>query len=393
MAVNLVGMVMQYLTSDRIGRIAAAFNLDSKSAQSVAEVSVPSLLAGLASLMLQPGGAQRVVDAVRQHSGTLHSRANAVGGSANQAVLADKGTQWLSSLFGDQNHSTLIGAVAKFCGLSQAASEALLGLFFPVVLGTISKQLSAPSINASSLTRLLASQKDNIAAALPSGFADLLRGTGLLGALSGAAGAVSAAANQASMAASTATDGGSRAATAVTDRASRADTTATRAASDAGVPADALAAPGSLHWLYWVIPALIVAALIAWFFASNRIEHAQQPVKPTMQRLTVGGVDVGKEVTTSLESLRTVLQSVTDADSAKAALPKLQDAKGQIDKVNGLIGQLSPEQRKILAGLVNQFMPTINPLFDKVLTIPGVAELIKPTIDGLRTTLAVLTTT
>ena len=61
--------------------------------------------------------------------------------------------------------------------------------------------------------------------------------------------------------------------------------------------------------------------------------------------------------------------------------------------MNGLIGQLSPEQRKILAELVNQFMPTLNPLFDKVLTIPGVAELIKPTIDGLRMTLTALTAT
>ena len=391
MAVDLVGMVMQYLTPDRIGRIAAAFNLDSKSAQSVAEVSVPSLLAELASLAVQPGGAQKVVDAVRQHSGTLDSRANAVGGSANQAVLADKGTQWFSSLFGDQSHSALTGAVAKFCGLSQAASEALLGLFFPVVLGTISKQLGNSRLNASSLTRLLASQRDNVAAALPSGFADLLRGTGLLGASSGAAGTVSAAANQAAMAASTATDGGSRAATVVTDQAARADTTATRAASDAGAGADSLAAPGSFNWLHWIIPALILAALIAWFFASKRLEQiAQPPVKPTTRNLMVAGVDVGKEVTTSLESLRTALQSITDADSAKAALPKLQDAKGQIDKVNGLIGQLSPEQRKILAGLVNQFMPTINPLFDKLLTIPGVAELIKPTIDGVRTTLTSL---
>ena len=394
MAVNLVGMVMQYLTPDRIGRIAAAFNLDSKSAQSVAEVSVPSLLAGLANLALQPGGAQKVVDAVRQHSGSLHSRANAVGGSANQAVLADKGTQWFSSLFGDQNHSALSGAVAKFCGLSQAASEALLGLFFPVVLGTISKQLGASSINSSSLTRLLASQKDNIASALPSGFTDLLRGTGLLGALSGAASTVSAAANQASMAASTATDGGSRAATVVTDQASRADTTATRAGSDAGAGADSLAAPGSFNWLYWIIPALILAALIAWFFASNRPEHVvQPPVNPTTQNLMLAGVDVGKEMAGGLENLRTALQGVTDTDSAKAALPKLQDAKGQIDKVNGLIGQQSPEQRKMLAGLVKRFMPTINPLFDEVLTIPGVAELIKPTIDGLRTTLAALTTT
>jgi len=386
MAVNLVGMVMQYLTPDRIERIAAAFNLDSKSAQSVAEVSVPSLLAELASVAVQPGGAQKVVDAVRQHSGTLHSRANAVGGSANQAVLADKGTQWFSSLFGDQNHSALTGAIAKFCGLSQAASEALLGLFLPVVLGTISKQLGTSTLNASSVTRLLASQKDNIAAALPSGFADLLRGTGLLGAPSGAVGAVSAAANQASMAASTATDGGSRAATA-----SRAATTATRAASDAGAGADSPTAPGSFNWLFWIIPALILAALIAWFFASNRLEHvAQPPVNPTTQNLMLAGVDVGKEIVGGVENLRAALQGVTDADSAKAALPKLQDAKGQIDKVNGLIGQLSPEQRKILAGLVNQFMPTINPLFDKVLTIPGVAESIKPTIDGVRTTLTSL---
>jgi Bacterial protein of unknown function (DUF937) len=217
MAVNLVEIVMQYLTPGRIGRIGAAFNLDSKSTQSAAEVSVPSLLAGLASIALKPTGAPKLVDAVREHAGALDSRSNAVGGSTNQAALPDKGTQWLSSLLGDQNQTALTGAVAKFCGLSQAASEALLGLFFAVVLGTIATQLGASSLNASSLTRLLASQKDNIAAALPSGFAELLQGTGLLGALSGA---VSVAANQASRAAATATNGGSRAATAVTNRAS-----------------------------------------------------------------------------------------------------------------------------------------------------------------------------
>jgi len=44
------------------------------------------------------------------------------------------------------------------------------------------------------------------------------------------------------------------------------------------------------------------------------------------------------------------------------------------------------------SGLVSRFMPTLNPLFDKLLATPGVTELIKPTIDGLRTTLAALTT-
>jgi Bacterial protein of unknown function (DUF937) len=391
MAVNLVGMVMQYLTPDRIGRIAAAFNLDPKRAQHVAEIAVPSLLTGLASIALQPGGALKLVDAVRQHAGALDSRSSAIGGSTNQAVLADKGTQWLSSLFGDQNHAALAGAVAKFCGLTQAASEALLGLFFPVVLGTISKQLGGSNLNASRLTGLLAAQKDSITAALPSDFTDLLRGTGLVAALDSAADKVSAAANH-SRAAATATNGGSRAATAVTDQASRAATTATRAAGEARTRADSLTAPAPFNWSYGVIPALILAALIAWFFASNRPEQVDQPpVKTTTQSLTVGGADIGKEITRGLENLRTALQGVTDPESAKTALPKLQDAKGQIDKVNGLIGQLSPEQRKNLAGLVNQFMPTLDPLFDKVLTIPGVAELIKPTIDGLRTTLTALT--
>jgi len=52
---------------------------------------------------------------------------------------------------------------------------------------------------------------------------------------------------------------------------------------------------------------------------------------------------------------------------------------------------LSPEQRKVLAGMVNPLMPPLNQLFDKVLAIPGVAELLKPTIDALRAELAVLT--
>jgi hypothetical protein len=35
-------------------------------------------------------------------------------------------------------------------------------------------------------------------------------------------------------------------------------------------------------------------------------------------------------------------------------------------------------------------MPTLNQLFDKVLAIPGVAELLKPTIDALKAKLVVL---
>ena len=99
---------------------------------------------------------------------------------------------------------------------------------------------------------------------------------------------------------------------------------------------------------------------------------------------------MGKQVTDSVSSLRTTLGGITDAASAQAALPKLREVTDQIDKVDNLLGQLSPEQRKVLAGMVNPLMPTLNQLFDKVLAIPGVAELLKPTIDALKAKLVLL---
>jgi hypothetical protein len=102
----------------------------------------------------------------------------------------------------------------------------------------------------------------------------------------------------------------------------------------------------------------------------------------------VGGVDVGKQIDDSLGALRTSLAGITDAASASAALPKLQEATAQIDKVAGTVKQLPADQRRVADGLVASSMETVNQLFDKVLAIPGVAEVVRPTIASLRTKLA-----
>jgi hypothetical protein len=124
-------------------------------------------------------------------------------------------------------------------------------------------------------------------------------------------------------------------------------------------------------------------------FAKSTERVVEQSV-PTVQSLVVDGLDISKQVTDSITSLRTTLGGITDAASARTALPKLQEVTTQIDKVEGMIGRLSAEQRKSLAGLVNPLMPTLNQLFDKVLAIPGVAEVLKPAIDSLKTKLAAL---
>src|SRR5215510_6864189 len=112
MAVNLVSLITQFLTPDMIGRIASALGLDRNNAQTAIGAAVPGLLAGLCGVSAQPGGAQRLVDAVRQQQAGLHgSFANAIGG-AGQSSLIEKGSQVLLSLLGGRDQTALAGAVS-----------------------------------------------------------------------------------------------------------------------------------------------------------------------------------------------------------------------------------------------------------------------------------------
>jgi Bacterial protein of unknown function (DUF937) len=368
MATNLVSLIMQFLTPDMIGRIATALGIDRSIAQTAIGAVVPALLAGFSKTATQPGGAQKLVDAARQQTGTLGNFANTLG-TGSQSSLIEKGSQMLSALLGGQDQNSLTQAVAKFAGLSQGPAGSLLGALAPVVMGTIGQQRQqGRSLDASGVTGLLASQKDNIASALPPGFSNLLGGTGLLDALGGAAQSARAAGSEAA----------------------RVTSSAARTVGDTGRHAAAAAAPARLNWLYWLIPIAAIAAFLIYYFSKPAEQVVQQGV-PSIQSLMVGGADIGKQVPDSITSLRTALGSVTDVASAQAALPKIRDATAQIDRVDDLIGQLSAEQRRILSGLVNPVMPTLNQLFDKVLAIPGVADVLKPAIDALRVKLAALT--
>ena len=179
MAVNLVSLVMQFLTPDMIGRIASVLGLDRNSTQTAVGAGVPGLLAGLMGVALQPGGGQKLVNSAKQSTGTLGNFTSMLG-TGGQNSFIEKGSQMLSSLLGGQDQNALAGALAKFTGLGQGASGSLLGMLAPLVMGTIAQQQGANSLSASGITGLLASQKDNIAAALPSGFGNLLGGTRLL---------------------------------------------------------------------------------------------------------------------------------------------------------------------------------------------------------------------
>jgi hypothetical protein len=363
MATNLVTLVLQFLTPEMIGRVASALGLDRTLVQSAINAAVPGLLAGLSGVATQPGGAQKLVDAAKQETGTLGKFAELLGGGGQSSVI-ERGSQLLGSLLGARDQSALVSALGQFVGLGQAKSGSLLGMLAPIVMGTVAQQQGPRNLDSSSIANLFASQKDNIASALPADFGKLLGGTNLLNALGGAARSTASAPSRAAGAAASAVEN-------ISQR------------------AGAAAASTSYNWLYWLIPVLAIAALLIYFLA-RPVEQVAQQSAPMAQNLTVGGVDVSKQITDSIANLRSTLGGVTDATSAQAALPKLQDVATKVDQVDGLIGQMTPEQRKLLAGIVSPIMPTLNQLSDKVLALPGASEILKPTIDLLKAKLAML---
>jgi len=354
-------MIMQYLTPDMISRFASALGLDRSKTQSAIGAAVPGLLAGFSSLAARPDGAQRLADAVRGQDDVLGRYSSALGG-LGQSSLIEKGTQMLSSLLGTRDEAALAGAVGSYAGVNRGTSDSLLGMLTPVVMGTIAQQQGGHDIDARGISGFFASQKDAIVAAMPSGFGNLLSGTGLLDSLGGA---MRTAGSQTAQAASS----------------------AAYAMGDAGRRTVNAAARSSSNWMFWLIP-LAALALLFSFLMRERPQVSLTPTSVQQPILTVSGMDIRNIVTTGMSDLRTTLGGITDVASAQAALPRLQAISTQIDRVADVKGSLTTAQRTALGGLTGPSMQGLRDLSNKVLAVPGVSEIIKPTVDSLITKIA-----
>jgi hypothetical protein len=216
---------------------------------------------------------------------------------------------------------------------------------------------------------MLASQKDQLAAAIPSNLASQLGAAGLLdkvgaGLRSGAA-AASAAAPRVTTAADRMVESGRT-------------------------------GFGGMQWSY-IAAAVAVLAVLGWFVlgrpGTETVADAEKTATPAPASgtvglappsVTVGGVNLANEINSSVDSLKAVLPTITDAQSARAALPAIRQATSQLNEVSSLISRLPPDGRTALVKVIAVAMPTINQMCDKVLATPGVGDVAKPAIDQLK---------
>jgi hypothetical protein len=78
------------------------------------------------------------------------------------------------------------------------------------------------------------------------------------------------------------------------------------------------------------------------------------------------------------------MKSVTDEVSAKAALPKLTELTAKLDSLAPLVGQLPTASKTAFAEIVKTTIASLQTEADRVSSISGVSDTIKPVLDGLK---------
>jgi hypothetical protein len=358
MAANLVVSIMQSLSPEIISKIASMLGLDPNIVQKGISAIVPSILASFANLASNPDGGRQLANALSQQPPDgANLLKSALGDPSQMTKFSDSGAGMLSSLLGGGGLSALTSAVSRFAGMSPDAGKSLVGLVAPVVMSGVGQQQRGANLDSGALASLLNSQKDQISAAMPSGLADMLGSTGLLGPVSRLKDASTSAAN---------------------DAAQASYSTARRASSP--------------NWLYWAA-GLAVLLGAGWYFLGNPGDQKvaeQEPSSTAQSTQTVGNAaavsatDLTQQLTSSVNTVKTALQGINDSASAQAALPKLQQATTQLEKVDQLRARLPAAANQELASTVAASMPVLNQLCDKVLSTPGAANVAKSTINALR---------
>lgn len=367
---DLISIASQFLTPTLAAKIAAFTGLDRAIVQKAITAAVPAMFAGLVSTASKPNGAQRLFDAVTHHpAGDISAFENA--GEISQSEIASS-SDLLSSLFSGGTFNGLKQALGSYAGVSEGKAGTLLASLAPVVLGTLGQVTRKAGLDASGLSNLLVSQREDIADAMPPGLASMLP-AGMTDSLKRGTERVFARAENVS-----------------------------RMAPEQARYAAKEARGASSNWAYWALPILALAGLAWWFMAqpnapqtamttapatetAGRAATAVPPLPdlPSISGLSAGGVPVGQNVAQVVDTVRSTLSGVTDEASARAAMPRLESVSKMLDDTQAAAGQLPAEGKTTLASYIRAASPVLKDQFEKVLAMPGVSGVLKPLADSV----------
>ncbi|MFM8188883.1 MAG: DUF937 domain-containing protein [Pirellula sp.] len=378
MAINLMDLVKTAInTSGVADQIGSAVGLEKSKTNSAIEAAIPVLLGGLMKKASTPSGASELSNIFKKQDAEpsiLDNLGSLVSGGSSSKLLG-MGTSLLPMLLGS-SQASIVSVLMKLLGLGDKSVLGLLGSLAPIVMGVVGKQAkSAGGFDPGVLTNLLGSQGSSLNALLP----NELKGVMGLADLGKAA----------------------------SETVSNAARTATHTATQTAQRTAAQAAPAS-NPLGWLLPLLALGALgaLAYMFMGGKKEEPVKPVKnapavgattapavknvpditaalPELPALELpGGMsldDLKKKLTGSFEGIQETLGTITDVDTAKGAVGKLEEAAKAYAEF-GLDKLPSAAATTALGPFVKPYFQTIGGLLEKLYAIPGVKEVIEPVL-------------
>ena len=356
MSFNLIDLVKDQLSDQVMGQLGSVLGGTAAQNESAISSAIPGLLSGLTNVGASDKGAGSLFNAINDQDDSILDNLGDLLGGNNQSNMMSMGTKALGSLLGGGGLGSLVSAVSGFSGAGRSNTSSLMGLLAPIIFGVVKRKLlgGGSGFDVGSLMNMFNGQKDNVQAAMPSGFADSLKSSGF--------DKIDFSLN----------DNMSNAADNVMEK--------TQEAASEGKSMLGKVLPLAL---------LIGAALIAYnlFFKGGTQEEAPSSSAVTQfEGLDAAGV--GNELKSTMGSLTTTLGGITDVDSAKAALPNLTSATENLGGLAGMMDKLPEAARGPLKAVVAGGIPQLQELMNKISAIPGVGPIIKPVVEGLSEKLA-----
>ena len=172
---NLIETIREYITPELLVHYARLHGEPENNVSRGIGGLVPSMLAGLLQKTGDAGAMGSIFSMLSAFDpAVLNDPAGLLQpGTPTQNDPKDASGQMLGLLFGAKVPA-MTNAVSSFAGLRPATTSSLLGVVGPLVMGVLSKKISAGGLNLSGLVNLLKGDQHNIMGLLPAGLGAVL---------------------------------------------------------------------------------------------------------------------------------------------------------------------------------------------------------------------------
>lgn len=352
MSMNMMEILKGQLGGVVAGQLGKAVGLDSKAAESGIGALLPTILGGLMKQSSTPEGASKLDETLSGDDfdgGMFDNISDMFSGGGDTSAMSNMGGGLVSMIFGDK-----VGAIAdivgRVTGMKSGSTTSLLALLAPLVMSFLGKQKRSLGLDGGGMANLLMSQKDEVAKAMPGGMAGAL---GL-------------------------TDLGFQ----DTPAATAVQTPSAQPQSSGG---------GGLGKLLIPLVILGVLGFLGWKFFGGGVPDLKVP-DVTVPNVDLGSAtdalgmsadDMSGKLQGVFDGYNETLSGITDADSAKEALPKMEGLNEQLGSISGLMDKVPAGIKETVTGQLGSMIDPIKAMLDKVLAIPGVGPILQPLVDSM----------